>query len=221
MTKELSPILKHYIPIADLLVQTFGEDCEVVLHDLSTPQQSVVYVANNHVTGRKVGDSFHHLVSQAILAEKTDNGVIANYYFQHKNKLIRSSSLLIRDLDGRLVGALCINLDTTKLTEHLQWLGKMLPDLKQAPTSLNKIPFATESIDPQTINRSVMDIVNNVIDSVINEVPQPHTREQRLEMIRFMETRGVFLVKGAIDRVSEKLGISKVTVYSYLDEIRS
>lgn len=40
-------------------------------------------------------------------------------------------------------------------------------------------------------------------------------------MIRFMETRGVFLVKGAIDRVSEKLGISKVTVYSYLDEIRS
>lgn len=35
-----------------------------------------------------------------------------------------------------------------------------------------------------------------------------------------MDQRGVFLVKGAIDRVAEKLGISKVTVYSYLDEVR-
>ena len=35
-----------------------------------------------------------------------------------------------------------------------------------------------------------------------------------------MDSRGVFLVKGAIDRVAEKLQISKVTVYSYLDEVR-
>lgn len=47
------------------------------------------------------------------------------------------------------------------------------------------------------------------------------SREKRLELIRFMDQRGVFLVKGAVERVAEKLGISKVTVYSYLDDVRS
>ena len=35
-----------------------------------------------------------------------------------------------------------------------------------------------------------------------------------------MDDKGVFLIKGAIDKVAERLNISKVTVYSYLDEIK-
>ena len=50
----MKPILAPYVPIADLVAKTFGEDVEVVLHDLSDPQHSVVYVANNKVTGRQV-----------------------------------------------------------------------------------------------------------------------------------------------------------------------
>ena len=57
--------------------------------------------------------------------------------------------------------------------------------------------------------------------SITGDIPSGSmTREKRIELIRFMDQRGVFLVKGAIDRVAEKLGISKVTVYSYLDEVR-
>ena len=54
----MKPILAPYVPIADLVAKTFGEDVEVVLHDLSDPQHSVVYVANNKVTGRQVGEPF-------------------------------------------------------------------------------------------------------------------------------------------------------------------
>lgn len=35
-----------------------------------------------------------------------------------------------------------------------------------------------------------------------------------------MDDKGVFLIKGAIDKVAERLNISKVTVYSYLDKIK-
>ena len=35
-----------------MIANTFGEDCEVVVHDLEDPEHSVVYVANNKVTGR-------------------------------------------------------------------------------------------------------------------------------------------------------------------------
>ena len=50
---EIRPALAPYVPLARMLAQTFGQDCEVVLHDLAAPERSVVYVANPSVTGWK------------------------------------------------------------------------------------------------------------------------------------------------------------------------
>lgn len=47
----MRPIFLPYVSIADMLTQTFGSDCEVVLHDLNDPEHSVVYVSNGTVTG--------------------------------------------------------------------------------------------------------------------------------------------------------------------------
>ena len=98
----MKAILTPYISVAEMLVRTFGADCEVVLHDLDDPEHSVVYVANGAVTGRKVGDSFDQLVRQVILSHELREDYVANYYFTAKNgKRIRSSSLLIRGADGK------------------------------------------------------------------------------------------------------------------------
>lgn len=103
--------LRPYVPMADMLAETFGADCEVVLHDLDDPEHSVVYVANGSVTGRQVGESFDQLVRQVILAKNLKESFVSNYYFTAKNgKRIRSSTLLIKSPDGGLEGALCINL---------------------------------------------------------------------------------------------------------------
>ena len=39
---EIRPALAPYVPLARMLAQTFGQDCEVVLHDLDCPEHSVV-----------------------------------------------------------------------------------------------------------------------------------------------------------------------------------
>lgn len=216
---DISPALAQYIPVADLLVQTFGADCEVVLHDLRTPEHSVVYVANGTVTGRQVGDSFHHLITQALMAQDTNSGIIANYYFRHQKKLIRSSSLFLRDENNTLVGALCINMDTSRITQQMEFLSSMLPGIEKtsaAPVQAGQL----ESIGPTGINQNMLDIVTDIINSIVRQTPKPFTRERRLEMIRFMESRGVFQMKGAVDLVAERLEMSKVTVYSYIDEVR-
>ena len=101
----MHPALRSYVGVADLLVRTFA-DCEVVLHDLTVPQRSVVYVANPVVTGRKVGESFEHLIEEAIKAGNPEDGILANYYFEKNGRLIRSSTLLIRD-DSERWSELC------------------------------------------------------------------------------------------------------------------
>ena len=205
--KELQP----YIPLAQMLVQTLGPDCEIVLHDLDDPAHSVVYVENPSVTGRKVGESFDQLVRQVILSDDLKESFAANYYFTAPNgKYIRSSSLLIKDEAGHLTGAMCINLDTTKLAQSLDFLQSLLPPAPRKQTA----PEVGQ-------NEHVSVMIENLMDSILGGADTKRlSRDGRLEKIRFMDEKGLFLMKGSIEKAAEKLGVGKVTIYSYLDEVR-
>lgn len=205
--KELQP----YIPLAQMLVQTLGPDCEIVLHDLDNPAHSVVYVENPSVTGRKVGESFDQLVKQVILSDELKENFVANYYFTAPNgKYIRSSSLLIKNEAGHLTGAMCINLDTTKLTQSLDFLKALLPPAPKKQES----PEAGK-------DEHVSVMIENLMDNILGDADaQSLSREERLEKIRFMDEKGLFLMKGSAQKAAEKLGVGKVTIYSYLDEVR-
>ncbi|WP_342429886.1 PAS domain-containing protein [Neobacillus sp. FSL H8-0543] len=209
-------ILQQYIPVAEVIAKTFGHDCEVVLHDLTVPQSSVVYTINNHVTGRQVGQSFDHLVTEVLLSHNFTNDFSANYYFHSDDgRLIKSSTLLIRDQEKKVLGALCINIDTTRITENINWLTSLIPD---HPTHLPNSIYKQE--DTNTMEH-IQEIANELIERIIGNKPvEKLRRDEKVEMIRFMEQKGIFLIRGTIETVAEKLNISKVTVYSYIDEIK-
>jgi predicted transcriptional regulator YheO len=54
--RKKDPLVKSLIPIVKAISATFGKNCEVVLHDFSGLQHSIILIENGHVTGRKVGD---------------------------------------------------------------------------------------------------------------------------------------------------------------------
>lgn len=49
--------LDRYIPLVEFLGQALGERCEVVLHDLTVPEKSIIAIANGNISGRAVGGS--------------------------------------------------------------------------------------------------------------------------------------------------------------------
>jgi len=202
--------LEKYIPIANLIAKTFGKNCEVVIHDLSIPQNSVVYTVNNHVTGREIGQPFEHLVKDVLLSKNFNNDYTANYMTIADNgRKIKSSTALIRDSEDKVIGALCINYDLENLNSMKNFLDEFMTAEQE------KIETAVEPFD------NVMEIVDDLIDKIIgiNKI-EDLKRKDKIELIYFMDKRGLFLIKGAIEKVAEKLNISKVTVYSYLDEIK-
>ena len=213
--------LKPYVPLADMLAKTFGKDCEVVLHDLTDPQHSVVYVANNTVTGRQVGESFHQLVDQVLLSPNLKENFVSNYYFHVKNsadgKLVRSSTLLIRTPEGELDGALCINLDTTPIRNLMEALKSYLPSAEPAQTA--QAEDSGPALPAMDRQENVSAMVSSLIDHILKDISPDSTRDERVEKIRFMESRGIFLMKGSVEQVAERMGVNKVTVYSYLDEV--
>lgn len=207
----MNNILKSFIPTMHLIKRTIGE-CEVVLHDMSTPQNSVVFVLGN-VTNRKVGESFNHLIKDVLLNKNFENDCTANYYFKDsKDKLIRSSTSLIRDENDKVIGALCINIDTKKSLIAHELIQSMLPNFNFSDKKENN-----SNKKNQDINMIVEDIIKQTTfefkDKKLN-------KDEKNDVIKFLYDKGVFEVKGAVSLVAKHLNTANATIYSYLNEIK-
>lgn len=211
--EECKRILESYIPLAKSTAEMFGQHCEVIIHDLSNPQSSVMFTINNHVTGREVGQSFDHLVKTVLRSKDFKEDYLSGYTFENEAKrTIRSSTTLIRDSQHQVIGAFCINFDIEALQQMQQFMNNFL-------ATPIEVEVNHEQTNPDIDN--VEEIVDGLIRQTIqNSVHSTMKRHDRIELIRFMEEKGIFLMKGAVEKVAEQLGISKVTVYSYLDEIK-
>lgn len=202
-------VLERYFPIADTIAATFCPNCEVAIHDLTTPENSVVYVAGQ-VTGRRVGQSFDHLVKNVLLSGEFKNDQVDGYMFTTPDgRTIKSSSVLLRE-ESKVVGMLCINVDITAGQQFY----------KEMSAFYNITPGESISEEVET-DADVTSIINDLINNVFeNSDTTNMTRKKAVEIVKFMDEKGIFLVKGAIDQVAARMGVSKVTVYSYLDEAK-
>ena len=201
--------LKAYFPIADMIAATFGSSCEAAIHDFSQPETSVVHVAGS-VTGRKVGQSFDHLIKNVLLSKDFQNDQSNNYTFQTPDgRTIKSSSALIRD-GGEVIGMLCVNCDLTAGQNLFRQLAEFCGAAQESPSAAE--------VDAR---EDVVSIIDGLIDNILSPVDgTPMNRKKCVKLVRFMDEKGIFLVKGAIEKVAARLGVSKVTIYSYLDEAK-
>ncbi|MFO7619973.1 MAG: helix-turn-helix transcriptional regulator [Bacteroidales bacterium] len=215
--------LKPYLAIARMIGHSFGRNCEVVLHDLSIPQKSVIYVVNGHVTGRIIGQPFDHLLSIVLSSKDFKDDYLANYQTRAKDgRLIKSSTALIRDSRNYLIGALCINYDISMAQPFQEFINDFIATNAQIKPTAEFSESISESVESvpeshDSITETTTDLIRRIIG---NAEVKSMKRSVRISLIRFMEEKGVFMIKGSIDTVAELMGISKVTVYSYLDVVR-
>ena len=72
--------LEEYIPIVKFIASMMGENCEVLLHDVRNPENSIVAIENGHISGRRVGGVLTDLVLKIVHNKEYQNqDFIANY----------------------------------------------------------------------------------------------------------------------------------------------
>ena len=81
----------------------------------------------------------------------------------------------------------------------------LLEDLVSADESLN-------------VKQMIVSLIDNILDDCND--PQDLSRDEKIKKVRFMDNKGIFLMKGSVELVAEKIGVNKVTIYSYLDTVR-
>ncbi len=191
------------------IAEAVGKNCEVVLHDFTDPEHSISAIANGHITGRKVGDVVDVLGLQ--LLRHPPEGDLLNYRTETKSgRVLRSSSIFLRDDHGKIFGCLCINHDISGLLQLQHWLREEV-----APLEGDVHEEFEHSVD------SVLDrLIQDAIRSTGKEIADL-TREDKVAVISYLENKGAFLIRYSVDRIAELLSISKYTIYNYLEEIKS
>ena len=201
------------VSLAKGIARQFGPNCEVVVHDLCTEEleNSIVAIENGHISGRRVGDGPSHVVWEAL---KADPGKLEDrlaYLTRTEDgKILKSSTIFIRDNEGKVVGIFAINYDIT--------LMKAMEDQLRVFTATD-VP----SEEPETMTHNVNDLLEELIKQSAKLVGKPvalMNKEDKVKAIRFLNDSGAFLITKSGQRVCNFFGISKYTLYSYIDEAK-
>ncbi|CAN7222569.1 helix-turn-helix transcriptional regulator [Paenibacillus sp. LjRoot153] len=212
----MESIQDEFVFLTDLvtgLAAQFGENCEVVLHDLTgSYESSIVAIANGHITGRKVGDPGTNLGLELLRGNHV-NGNKFNYLTQTKDgRILRSSSMYMKNKAGKIIGSLCINMDIT--------------DLMVAEKTLKNLinPAGEQAEVRESFVTSVSDLLDALIQEAQEVIGKPvavMTKDDKMRMIQLLDAKGAFLIKKGGEKICTYLNISKYTLYSHLEEGKS
>ena len=76
---------------------------------------------------------------------------------------------------------------------------------------------------PEKFESSVDNLINELLAKSIRNVGKPIVhmgREDKLAIMRDLQEKGLFLIKGSAKRVSKELNVSLATIYKYIEEIQ-
>jgi len=203
------PIISALCEIVPPLAQAIGEDVEVVVHELSHPQDSLIAMAGD-VTGRSVGAPLTDMFQGMLLRGEIEDRI--NYSTRTADgRQLRSSTIFIRDENGEPLACLCINFDITK------WL------IARHVTTAFCSTESLEDDQAESFDGDVVSMLERNIEEALAEDAVPVAmmkKEDKLRVVRRLEQVGVFQIKGAVASVAAALDVSRYTIYNYLDEIR-
>jgi len=200
--------------IAKAISAQFGAGCEVVIHEISekSTEHSIIAIENGHVTGRTVGDGPSQVVLEQ-LGKKIDTDLAQDhlgYLTKTPNgKLLKSSTIYLKDDEGKVAALFCINFDVSALAVAENVIHDMV-----------SVREEEQKKEPEAIVNNVSDLLDELIQRSVHLVGKPveyMTKEDKVRAIQFLSNSGALLITKSGDKIANFFGISKYTLYSYLD----
>ena len=206
MTKaELFSVLDS---VAKGIADTFGSNCETLIHDLDVLEHPILAIYNGHVTGRKAGSTTSikdGAPSDYDLDLQKLQSPHINMLAAEDNRHIKSTTIPVFAEDGVL--GLGINFDFTVLEQAEQALRSL--------TAINGFLY-------EDLRRNQPLQIDSLFQEAAAGFAKPMnalTKEERLVLMTRLKSNHFFEQHKAIPYLAEQLGISRHTVYKNLKEI--
>lgn len=214
MTVETEDILniENLKRIAAVVVKTFGKNCEVVIHDFGQVPYSIVHVEGT-VYKQKVGTPVANHIKKILKSQGDEAKDICNHkHVTDSGRILKSSTTFLRNGEGKIVGAMCVNFDITEFLNH----SSLIDDV---------IHIDTQKVKDQSgaLASSLSETIEAMVDHSVRDAgkqPASMSKEEKVGLVKNLEFQGAFQLKGAVDHIAHALGVSRYTVYNYLKEVR-
>ena len=204
-------ILMLYKPLVPFLAQLCGPGCEVLLHDVSRPEGSVIAIENGSHSGRFIGSPMTDLARRVLESgEYEEKDFLSNYSGEGKGKNFISSTYFIKN-GKKLIGLLCVNRDMGAVNE----LGLALDRLKKQYNLEVISSDITENLDVP-----VSQMLKNMVTAAIQETglqPERMSIREKVGVVHKLMEQGVLGLKGSVAEIARQLQISEPTVYRYIN----
>ena len=188
----------------------FGRNCEVVIHDLSSVHVDypILIIENGHVTHRTTSTSASRVVLNALKHVSDSLEDKLNYLTKtHDGKILKSSTIYIRDSKNNPMGIFSINYDITELTIAKNCIDSLVS---------HKDDIKSADIIPLNVNQLLDDLLEESVKKIGNPVTLM-SKEQKIQAIEFLNQSGAFLITKAGDKIADFFNISKFSIYNYVN----
>ncbi len=210
---EKECILNNLRRMADAIVSLLGKNCEACIHDLTSLQNSLIYIQGD-VTRRKPGAPATDLLMKMLKQNSGKPEDKHNYKTTTTDgRSLKSTTIFIEDSTGRPLAAFCINLDTTDFFNASKALMPFI-NIVENDGQANAETFAHSS--GETVEALFFQAVEE-----IGKHPATMNVDEKTQLTRQLEDNGTFLLKGAVEQVAQMMGVTKFTVYNYLKKVRN
>lgn len=211
--------IEYYRPILEFFSIYLGSDTEILLSDT----EKILLVENpldeSHYVGAPITE-----MQQALIQNPECENLPYNINYRTLSRAgekMRSATMFIRDAD-RLEGMITVNKNVSELVRIRQYMETAI----SGDQSHNVLQSSKKKKKPaqsyEMLTLSMSETINDVLEEAtirFNAPPSRLTAAEKLSVIKEMDSRGVFLTKGSINEVAEKLGSSKATIYRYLHQL--
>ena len=141
------------------------------------------------------------------LRELESRGRISYRVRTPDGKVLKNSAVCVKNEQGEAEAVLTIRYDVSKL----MILESAIHDLVSTETSHRQ---ETEKV--LNVNELLEQLIQKSVELVGKPVPMMN-KEDKIRAIQFLSKNGAFLVTKSGDKVAKYFGISKYTLYSYID----
>lgn len=194
--------------LAAALSELLKPSCEVVIHDFTDLEHSIVCIEGD-LTGRSVGGAATDLLLSMAQKEDIDKDLESYITSLPNGKVMKSSTVFLRDAKGKAYGAFCVNLDITEFIALDRRLRTLLTTKE------------TEGIS-ELFSGDIRETVQSMVMETLYEIDAQAaemSREDKVMLVARLNNKGVFQVKRAVPIVADLLGLSRATIYNYLHEL--
>lgn len=208
------------IQLAHGLAEHFGPQCEIAIHDVTRDlSNTIVSIENGQISGRAQGDAASNVVLEALHTPPEELKDQIGYLTRSSDgKALKSSSIYIRDRSGNLRYIFSVNYDIASL-KAVDELIRGLITTHPATDQSGKAEQKKQESAPR-IPHTVTELLDSLIEHALAEVGKPvvmMTKEDKIRVVRYLNDAGAFLITKSGDRIASVLGISKFTLYKYME----